>query len=363
MDNLEDKNIFKIMMHKQFPTLTSACSEIINLKAISNLPKPTEHFISDIHGEHKAFMHMIKNCSGVIKNKISQEFSNTLSPVEIDKLSICITYPEETISMVKTQNTDIAKWYTKTIRELVVICRVVSRKYTRSKVRKALPAEHKYIIEELLTETEHGGNKNEYYESIVDSIVNVDAAEDFIVSICRVIQRLSIDKLHVVGDIYDRGPGPHFIIDELMKYHSVDVQWGNHDIVWMGASSGSDVCIANVIRVCARYGHLDILEEGYGINLRHLSTFANHVYGDDDCSCFKTVVNKVLTDEERMLLRRMHKAISVIQFKLESQLVKRNPMFEMEGRLLIDKMSLDNKHITLDEKEYDLQDNNFPNCH
>ena len=360
MNGAEDKNIFKIMMNKQFPTIASACSEIINLKAILNLPKPTEHFISDIHGEHEAFMHMIKNCSGVIKTKISQEFASTLSPSEIDKLAICVAYPEETINLVKSQDEDINKWYRKTIRELVVICRVVSRKYTRSKVRKALPDDYEYIIEELLTETEHGGSKNEYYESIVESIVKVNAAEDFIVSICKVIQRLAIDQLHVVGDIYDRGPGPHKIIDEMMKYHSVDIQWGNHDIVWMGAACGSEVCLANVIRVCARYGHLDILEDGYGINLRHLSTFAGSVYKDDECECFKTVVGNDMRDEERMLLRRMHKAISVIQFKLEGQLVERNPLFEMDGRRLLDKISADNTKITIDGKEYAMMDNNFP---
>ena len=359
MNSSEDISIFKIMMNKQFPTLASACSEIINLKAILNLPKPTEHFISDIHGEYNAFMHMLKNCSGVIKTKVAQEFSK-MSPSEIDQLAICVAYPEEIINLMKSENGDMDDWYRETIRNLIIICRVVSRKYTRSKVRKALPDDYKYIMEELLTEAEHGGNKNEYYESIVESIVQIDAAEDFIVSICRVIQRLAIDQLHVVGDIYDRGPGPHKIMDEMMKYHSVDIQWGNHDIVWMGAACGSEICIANVIRVSARYGHLDILEDGYGINLRHLSTFANSVYGNDACEYFKTVVGNDMRDEERMLLRRMHKAISVIQFKLEGQLVQKNPLFEMESRLLLEKISPDNSTITIDGKEYSLLDGNFP---
>lgn len=360
MDNFKDKNILKYMLQKQFPTRASACSEIINLQAILNLPKPTEHFISDIHGEHEAFMYMIKNCSGVIKNKIDQEFGSKLSPSEKDRLAICVTYPEETINLMKDKEIDIDKWYAKTIQELILICRVVSNKYTRSKVRKAIPRELRYIFEELLHETEHGGNKNEYYKSIVNSIVDVCAAEEFIISICKVIQRLAIDKLHVVGDIFDRGPGPHYIIDELMKYHSVDIQWGNHDIVWMGASSGSEICIANVVRVCARYGHLDILEDGYGINLRHLSTFANSVYKDDDCKCFKTIIRNKLEYEERMLLRRMHKAISIIQFKLEGQLVERNPMFEMDGRLLLDKIDEDKRYIQIDGKKFELLDNNFP---
>lgn len=355
-----DKNIFKIMLQQQFPTMDAACSEIINLKAILNLPKPTEHFISDIHGEHKAFVHMIRNCSGLIRSKINQEFGHKLSPNEKDRLAILIAYPEESISLIKEDGEDIEKWYLKTIPKLIRVCRVVSRKYTRSKVRKALPEEHRYIIEELLHEIDHGGTKDEYYESIVKSIVDIDAAENFIISICNVIRHLAIDKLHVVGDIYDRGPGPHKIIDEMMKYHAVDIQWGNHDIVWMGASCGSEVCIANVIRVCARYGHLAILEDGYGINLRHLSTFANSVYGDDECECFKTVLRKNLTDDERMLLRRMHKAMSIIQFKLEGQLVKRNPMFEMDSRLLMDKISEDKTKITVDGKEYSLRDNNFP---
>lgn len=360
MVSSEEKNIFKIMLQQQFPTMESACSEIINLKAILNLPKPTEHFISDIHGEHKAFVHMIRNCSGLIRSKINQEFAHKLSPTEKDRLSILITYPEESVSLVKENDEDTEKWYLETIPRLVRVCRVVSRKYTRSKVRKALPQEHRYIIEELLHETDHGGTKDEYYESIIESIVEIDAAESFIISICNVIQRLAIDTLHVVGDIYDRGPGPHRIIDEMMKYHSVDIQWGNHDIVWMGAGCGSEVCIANVIRVCARYGHLSILEDGYGINLRHLSTFANSVYGDDDCDCFKTVLRKKLTDEERMLLRRMHKAMSIIQFKLEGQLVKRNPMFEMDSRMLLDKVNEDKTQITIGDKTYSLIDNNLP---
>jgi len=360
MDNNDNRSIFNVMLQKQFPTLSSACSEIINLKAILNLPKPTEHFISDIHGEHEAFMHMLKNGSGVIKNKISQEFGNSLSPSEVDRLAICVAYPEETIGLIKEQEKDIGKWYMDTIRKLIVICRVVSRKYTRSKVRKALPEEHKYIIEELLHETDHGGSKNEYYESIIDSIVSVGAADDFIIAICGVIQRLSIDRLHVVGDIYDRGPGPHRIIDELMEYHAVDIQWGNHDIVWMGAGCGSEVCIANVIRVCARYGHLNILEEGYGINLRHLATFASIAYKDDECECFKTVIKNDMHDEERMLLRRMHKAMTIIQFKLEGQLIKRNPLFEMDNRLLLDKISEDGIKVTVGEDEYEMADTHFP---
>lgn len=360
MVSSEDKNIFKIMLQQQFPTMDSACSEIINLKAILNLPKPTEHFISDIHGEHKAFVHMIRNCSGLIRSKINQEFGHKLSPTEKDRLAILIAYPEESISLVKENDEDTEKWYLETIPKLVRVCRVVSRKYTRSKVRKALPEEHRYIIEELLHEIDHGGTKDEYYESIIESIVKIDAAESFIISICNVIRRLSIDSLHVVGDIYDRGPGPHRIIDEMMKYHSVDIQWGNHDIVWMGAGCGSEVCIANVIRVCARYGHLSILEDGYGINLRHLSTFANSVYGNDDCEQFKTVLRKKLTDEERMLLRRMHKAISIIQFKLEGQLVQRNPLFEMDNRLLLDKINKDKTQITIEGKTHELVDSNFP---
>ena len=360
MDDLKNVDVFQTMLQKQFPNKASACSEIINLKAILNLPKPTEHFISDIHGEHEAFMHMIKNGSGVIKDKINKEFASALSPDEKERLAICITYPEETIHLIKENEQDIDSWYIRTIQQLIIICRVVSRKYTRSKVRKALPAEHRYIIEELMHETDHGGNKNEYYQCIVESIVSVGTAESFIISICKVIQRLAIDRLHVVGDIFDRGPGPHLIIDEMMKYHSVDIQWGNHDIVWMGAYCGSEVCIANVIRVCARYGHLDILEDGYGINLRHLATFASTLYANDECSSFKTVLADGVKDEEKMLLRRMHKAIAIIQFKLEGQLVHRNPMFDMNGRLLLDKISTDKSKIDIDGKTYDLLDRNFP---
>ncbi|MEX1376108.1 MAG: fructose-1,6-bisphosphatase [Eubacteriales bacterium] len=360
MDDLKNIDVFQMMLQKQFPNKASACSEIINLKAILNLPKPTEHFISDIHGEHEAFMHMIKNCSGVIKDKINQEFAASLSPDEKERLAICITYPEETIHLMKEKENNLESWYVRTIQQLIIICRVVSRKYTRSKVRKALPAEHRYIIEELLHETEHGGNKNEYYQSIVDSIVSVGTAESFIISICKVIQRLAIDKLHVVGDIFDRGPGPHFIIDEMMKYHSVDIQWGNHDIVWMGAYCGSEICIANIIRVCARYGHLDILEEGYGINLRHLSTLANSLYADDECICFKTVLSGDVSDQEKMLLRRMHKAMAVIQFKLEGQLIQRSPMLEMDGRGLLGRLSDDKTAVEVDGKIHSMLDSNLP---
>lgn len=350
----------ELMLHKQFPTQIDASREIINLKAILSLPKPTEHFLSDLHGEYNAFHHMLRNGSGIIKDKIEQEFRHSLSPAQKNQLAICICYPNETINDVQSHNTEMTSWYLETIQRLIRICRVVSRKYTRSKVRKALPQEHQYIIEELLHETDHGGNKEAYYTSIIESIIEIGIAEQFIVQLCNAIHRLSIDALHIVGDIYDRGPDPHRIMDELIQLHAVDIQWGNHDIVWMGAACGSLVCIANVIRICARYGHINILEEGYGINLRPLASLASTVYKDDPSDCFPALSHEPLALSEEMLLRRMHKAIAIIQFKLEGQLVHRNPAYQMEHRLLLDKITDDHCQVHIDGTMHDLLDQHFP---
>ncbi len=356
----EIDNFFEVMLQKQFKTKLEASSEIINLKAILDLPKPTEHFLSDLHGEYFAFRHMLKNSSGLIKNKIEQEFATNLSPKEKDELAICIFYAKEILSNAKNNEQDFDAWQKETIKKLVRITRVVSRKYTRSKVRKSLPEEYCYIIEELLYETDHGGNKQLYYDSVVNNIVEIGIADDFIIELCKAIQRLSIDKLHIVGDIFDRGPDPHKIIDELMDYHSVDIQWGNHDVVWMGASCGSKVCIANAIRICARYGHIDLIEEGYGINLRKLYDFASEFYKDDDCTSFDVVVGDGISEAEKSIIKKVHKAISIIQFKLEGQLIKRNPDFEMQDRLLLDKIDKNREKVYINDKFYKLNDNNFP---
>ncbi len=360
MKSKETEALLERLLKKQFPTEEAACTEIINLEAILNLPKGTEHFLSDLHGEDEAFLHMLRNSSSVIKKSIDREFRDIISPPEKERLAITIYYPEEMIKKAKTQYTDIKQWYRTILHRLIKICRLVSSKYTRSKVRKALPKDFLYIIEELLHETEHGGNKKEYYDSIIESIISIERADDFILAICYVIQRLSIDKLHIVGDIFDRGPGPHRILDELINYHSVDIQWGNHDIVWMGAAMGNTACIATVIRMCAKYGHIDILEEGYGINLRPLASFASEVYHDDPCACFDVSANDDLTEQEQKLLKKMHKAIAIIQFKLEGQIILKNPQYQMEDRLLLDKIDADRQNVTIAGKRYPIKDQHFP---
>ena len=356
----QSNNIFEVILQKQFKSALAASREIINLKAILDLPKPTEHFLSDLHGEYYAFMHMVKNSSGLIKNKIEQEFAGTLTPKEKDNLAICVAYPKEIIGKMKKECDDFDKWQTDTIKRLIKVTRVVSRKYTRSKVRKSLHEEYSYIIEELLYEADHGGNKNEYYDSVVRNIIDLGIADNFITELCKAIQRLSIDSLHIVGDIYDRGPFPHRILDKLEHFHSIDVQWGNHDVVWMGASCGSKVCIANVIRICARYGYLNIIEEGYGINLRKLYDFAAKVYENEGGESFSVVADESCSGLEKDIIKKVHKAITVIQFKLEGQLIKRNPEYGMESRLLLGKIRENGQCIEIEGLEYDLKDSFFP---
>ncbi len=359
--NLSDNTpIFKRLLLKNLENKKQAITEIINLKAILNLPKGTEHFVSDLHGEDEAFSHMIRNSSGAIKKSIDFEFGNTLSPKQKERLAITIYYPEDMIQKNKDRDIDLNDWYHDVLLKLIRLCRYVSSKYTRSKVRKALPEDFKYILEELLHESEHSVDKREYYDSIIMSIIDIDEADDFIIGICKVIHRLSIDRLHVVGDIFDRGDGPHRILDELMQYHSVDIQWGNHDIVWMGAALGNTACIATVIRVCARYGLLGVLEEGYGINLRSLATFADNKYADDECSCFQLKSDTGLAKYEKKLFAKMHKAISIMQFKLEGQLIKNNPSYNMQDRLLLDKIDFKTGELELDGKIYDMKDIAFP---
>jgi fructose-1,6-bisphosphatase-3 len=353
-------NIFTAVLQKQFRTQLEASSEIINLKAILDLPKPTEHFLSDLHGEFYAFRHMVKNSSGLIKNKIEQEFSNEISPNEKDNLAICIFYPKELMFKLKMKEINFEAWQIQTIKNLIRVTRVVSRKYTRSKVRKSLPEEYCYIIEELLYETDHGGNKKQYYDSVVSNIVKMGLGESFIIEVSGAIQRLSIDCLHIVGDIFDRGPHPHKIIDELMNYRNVDIQWGNHDVVWIGASCGSEVCIANVIRICARYGHMSVIEEGYGISLRKLYEFAAKAYENDECGSFDVLPDTDHTEMERDTIIKVHKAIALIQFKLEGQLIKRHPEYKMESRLMLDKVLKGKEQIRIGETNYHLNDAGFP---
>ena len=304
-------------MAKQYPTIASAATEIINLQAILNLPKSTEHFLTDIHGEYEQFNHVLKNGSGSVRRKIDEEFGNTLSNKDKKSLATLIYYPEEKLDLVQQTEDNIEDWYKITLYRLVQITKRVSSKYTRSKVRRALPSDFAYIIEELINEKAEVQDKEAYYNEIIHTIIRIGRAPEFIVALSYLVQRLVIDHLHIVGDIYDRGPGPHMIMDTLRQYHSVDVQWGNHDVVWMGAACGNTACMANVIRFSARYGNLDILEEGYGINLIPLATFALETYNDVNCDAFKIKYNSAYDTKNLQLDQKMHKAITIIQFKLE----------------------------------------------
>ena len=266
-----------------YPTIAKASTEIINLQAILNLPKGTEHFLTDIHGEYEAFSHVLKNGSGSVRRKFDEVFGNTLSSRDKQVLATLIYYPKEKMDWVKKTEDNMEDWYKITLYRLIEMCKSVSSKYTRSKVRKALPEEFAYVIEELITVHGDVTDKESYYNEIVNTIIRIRRAEEFIVALSKLIQRLTVDHLHIVGDIYDRGPGPHIIMDKLMRHHSIDIQWGNHDVLWMGAAAGQRGCIANVIRICARYGNLDILEDGYGINLLPLATFALATYREDPC--------------------------------------------------------------------------------
>ncbi len=345
---------------KQYPTIAAASREIINLQAILSLPKGTEHFLTDIHGEYEQFNHVLKNGSGTVKTKIDEEFGNTLSSRDKKSLATLIYYPKEKLELVLQQEENIEDWYKITLHRLVQITKRVASKYTRSKVRKALPKDFAYIIEELITEKEEVQDKEGYYNEIIRTIIRIGSAPGFIVALGELIQRLVIDHLHIVGDIFDRGPGPHIIMDTLEEYHSVDVQWGNHDIVWMGAASGHLACIATVIRTSVRYGNLDILEDGYGINLIPLVTFAMETYKDSDCSVFAINYNNDYNMKDLQLDMRMHKAITMPQLKLEGQIIKRHPEYHMDDRLLLDKIDFANKTVTIAGQSYEMNDVDFP---
>lgn len=350
------------LLSKQFPTIASCCTEIINLQAILNLPKGTEHFLSDIHGEYESFNHVLKNGSGNIKRKISEVFGDIMSEKDIKGLAALIYYPEQKLEIIHKQEENIGEWYKVTIYRLIVVSRKAAFKYTRMKVRKALPAEFAYIIEELMHKGTEEYDKEEYYSEIINSIIKVGRADEFIISMSKLIQRLVIDRLHIVGDIFDRGPGADKVMDTLMNYHSVDIQWGNHDVLWMGAAAGSEACIATVIRICTRYANLDTIEDGYGINMLPLATFALEFYGEDDCSKFKPKIETdiVYSDNDLRLIAKMHKAISIIQFKLEGEIIKRRPHFRMDDRLLLDKINYEDGTIDWYGKTFKLNDRKFP---
>ncbi len=350
------------LLSNTFPTIAAASTEIINLEAIMNLPKGTEHFLADLHGESEAFLHVLKNASGNIKRKVTELFAGDIRDKERRELCTLIYYPEQKIELIKAAETDIEDWYHITIHRLVAVCRDVSSKYTRSKVRKALPEDFGYIIEELLHEHTDDNDKAAYVSVIVDTIISTGRADDFIIALCNVIQRLAIDQLHILGDIYDRGPGAHIILDTMRQYHSWDIQWGNHDILWMGACAGNDACICNVLRLSLRYANLVTLEEGYGINLVPLATFAMDIYGDDPCEEFIPILLKgnTLDDKTIRLTAQMHKAITVIQFKTEAQILKRRPEWQMQDRCLLDAIDYEKGICHIGGKDYQMSSCHFP---
>lgn len=361
--NIEEDMRYLQLLSQSFPTVAEASTEIINLQAILNLPKGTEHFLADIHGEYEAFIHVLKNASGNIKRKVNELFGNTLRESEKRELCTLIYYPAQKLELVKHNETDIDDWYHITLHQLVAVCRDVSSKYTRSKVRKSLPADFSYIIQELLHEHTEDHDKTAYVNVIVDTIISTGRADDFIIAIANVIQRLAIDSLHILGDIFDRGPGAHIIMDTMRKYHSWDMQWGNHDILWMGAAAGNDACICNVIRLSLRYGNLPTLEEGYGINLVPLATFAMETYENDPCTEFfpKTSGGASQLDEKTLrLTAQMHKAIAVIQFKVESQIIAKHPEWKMNDRCLFEHVDYQNGTIDLQGKTYKMSSCSFP---
>ena len=363
MNIADNKDLEKKLLEslsEQFPTKAAASTEIINLQSILNLPKGTEHFLTDIHGEYEQFNHVLKNGSGSVRRKIDEEFGNTLTLRDKKSLATLIYYPKEKLSLIEKEEENIDDWYRITLHRLVALTRRVASKYTRSKVRKALPADFAYVIEELITEKAEVQDKEGYYNSIISTIIWLKKAPEFITALSNLIQRLVIDHLHIVGDIYDRGPGAHIIMDTLMKYHSVDIEWGNHDIIWMAAASGHPVSIATVIRLSVRYANLSTLEEGYGINLVPLVTFAMEKYKDSDCAPFAIRPGEEYNRHDMSMDEMVHKAIFVIQMKLEGQLIKRHPEFFMDDRLLLSRIDYSRGTIELGGKTYSLKCCDFP---
>lgn len=346
------------LLARQYPTVDAAATEIINLQAILNLPKGTEHFLTDIHGENEPFEHVLKNASGVIKGEIERIWGRSLSLADKKTLATLIYYPEQKLDRILRQEPNPGDWYKITLYRLVEICRSFSAKYTRSKVRKAMPRDFTYILDELLNTDSRKPDKTAYYNEIIDTIIRIGRARAFILALSRLIQRLAIDRLHIIGDIHDRGPGADKILDTLLQYHAVDIQWGNHDILWMGAASGSEACLANCVRLCARYGTLDLIENSYGINLLPLATFSMEAYRDDPCTAF--LPHGDTDGSERRLAAQMHKAIFIIQLKLEAQLIKRHPEYQMDDRLLLSRIDYGAGTIEIDGAAYRLADARFP---
>ncbi len=349
------------LLSKEFKNINEVSEEIINLQAIINLPKGTEMFLSDIHGEYEPFEHILNNGAGIIKSKIEDLYGDTISKKERETLATLIYYPEEKLKLIKKEIEDLDEWYNITLYRLIEVAKKVSSKYTRSKVRKAITSGFEYVIDELLN-SQVANDKDKYYKAIIKTIIDLKQADSFIIAISNLIKRMAIDHLHIIGDIFDRGKSPDLVIEKLKKFHSMDMQWGNHDILWMGAACGNEACIATVIRICARYNNIGILEEAYGINIRPLSTFAMATYKDDECNNFipKVFETNKYDNSDKNNICKIHKAITIIQFKLEGQMIKKHPEYNLENRLLLDKMNLTDKYVIIDGEKYEINDTNFP---
>ena len=368
MDNkrifTEEELHYLRLLARQYPTVEAAGTEIIRLQAILNLPKPTEHFMSDIHGEHEAFLHILNSGSGEVKEKLEELFGNTMTQKDRNDLATLIYYPSSKLALVADEDEDLDEWYRLTIHRLVDLCRFVSTKHTRAKVRTYMDPDYEQILDELIHLVEEGGSRRDQYENIINTIIQIGQAADVIRAICKVIKSLVVDKLHIVGDIFDRGPRADIVMDSLMGCNNVDIQWGNHDVLWMGAASGSRTLVATVLSNSIRYNNLDVIETGYGISLRPLSIFANEVYKDTNTDQFKVKLTGTdadqYTEKDKLLSARMYKAITIILFKLEAQKVLRRPEFGMADRLLLDKINYEDKTITLNGKVYPMLDCDFP---
>ncbi len=352
------------LLSKQYPTVQAAGTEIIRLKAVLNLPKPTEHFMSDIHGEHEAFLHILNSGSGEVKEKLEELFGNTMTQRDRSDLATLIYYPGSKLALAADETEDLEEWYRLTIHRLVDMCRYVSTKHTRRKVRSLMVPDYEQILDELIHLAEEGGSRRDQYENIISTIIQIGQAADIIKALCSLIKSLVVDHLHIVGDIFDRGPRADIIMDSLMSAQSVDIQWGNHDVLWMGAASGSRTLVATVLSNSIRYNNLDVIETGYGISLRPLSIFANEVYKDCDTQQFQVKLTgpdaDQYTEKDKLLSARMNKAITIILFKLEGQKVLRHPEFGMDDRLLLDKINYEDRTLTIGGKVYEMLDCDFP---
>lgn len=363
IDEVKEDLRYLRLLARDFPTVSSVTTEIINLEAILQLPKPTEHFLADLHGEDEAFQHILRNASGNIKRKVVELFGNSITPEEKKDLCTLIYYPEQKLKLMRQSGTSLDESYAVLLNRLITVCRDVSSKYTRSKVRKSLPEEYAYIIEELLHESNDYQNKQAYFNVIIQTIIGTGRAEHFITALCYLIQRLVIDRLHILGDIFDRGPGAHRIMDTLCNYHHLDITWGNHDVLWMGAAAGNTCCIASVLRLSLRDANTKTLEDGYAINMVPLATFAMEQYAGDPCEIYQPRVDEErtnFTEKDVRLIAQMHKAISVIEFKLSGQIAMAHPEWNMQDRCLMEFIDKERGVIEIDGKEYEMKDKLWP---